>query len=163
MYNENQKVWERENRRLLVKCHLCRDCGKQDANTLGGHSYCFECNEKRNEWGRIYRARNKERINAKRREQYASRKSQNMCGLCGRPMPINDPHSTCPRCRGLEYKRFISKYERKRVGNVCYQCCNAPPMEGKKLCQECYDKNLVKLAKAWAVNQEKKEQRHDRD
>lgn len=125
---------------MMVKCHLCRDCGKQDARTLNCYGYCYECKEKRNAWSREYREKNRERENAKRREKYAERKANNLCGLCGHPMLIYDTHSTCPRCRGNAYKRFISKYEPKRVGNVCHQCCNAPPMDGKKLCQSCYDR-----------------------
>lgn len=39
----------------LKEFHLCRDCKKQDAYTLAGHTRCYECVEK----GRIRRARNR--------------------------------------------------------------------------------------------------------
>jgi len=153
--NERQRVWQRENRQMLVKCHLCRDCGKQDAHTMAGHSFCYECNEKRNAWARAYREKNRERENAKRREKYAQRKTQHLCASCGREMLITDKHCKCPRCRGDEYKRYVTKYIPKRVGNVCFQCCTNPPLDGKKLCQSCYDKNLVKLQKALTVRKER--------
>ena len=148
MYNERQKIWQRENRQMMVKCHLCRDCGKQDAWTLKGHNYCFECNEKRNEKGRAWREKHKEEINAKRREKYIERKAENRCPRCGRKLVFLDK-VLCAHCAAKDSNNFKAHYERKRVGWVCTQCCKAPPIPGKKLCQSCYDKNMVKLQTMW--------------
>ena len=125
---------------MLVKCHLCRDCGKQDARTLNGYNYCYECNEYHNAKMREYRARNREQINEKRHNLYVQYRNEHRCGLCGKQIALYDNHSMCPICRGVKKQYFVKTYEHKRVGNICFQCCKMPPIQDKKLCQSCYDK-----------------------
>lgn len=146
MYNERQKVWQRENRQMMVKCHLCRDCGRQDARTLNGYSYCYECGEKRREYARVWREKHRDEVNARRQERRAQRKDDGLCTHCGRK---SDGRVLCARCRAKDAQRFQRSYEHKRVGNVCFQCCKGEPLPGKKLCRECYEKNMVTLRKMW--------------
>lgn len=146
MYNERQKVWQRENRQMMLKCHLCVNCGKQDARTLNGFTYCYECGEKHREKERQRRAKRREELNAQRRERYARYKAEGLCPMCGRK---SDGRVLCAWCRAKKAQKFQRTYEHKRVGNVCFQCCSNEPMDGKKLCKNCYEKNLVTLRKMW--------------
>jgi hypothetical protein len=43
----------------------------------------------------------------------------------------------------------------------CYQCNRAPAIEGKKLCQECYDKKIITLRKNSKYPWKDKEQADD--
>ena len=148
MYSQKQNEWHRENRKLMAKCHLCMDCGKQDAWTLKGHTYCFECNEKRNAQSRAWYAKHKEELAAKKREKYLERKGEKRCPRCGREL-VFLTNVLCANCAAKESNHRKARYNYRRVGGMCVQCCNAEPIPGKKLCQECYDKNMVKLRKAW--------------
>lgn len=140
---EAQKAYQRETNALLKACHMCKDCRKQYAFTLNGRTYCYECNEKRNAWQRQRYAEKLAENKDYWKNRYAHRRSVGKCGKCGRDMQPGDTGSRCPICKGKNKKTYTEKYVRRRVGNVCYQCCNAPPMEGKKLCPECYARNLV--------------------
>ena len=148
MYNERQKVWQRENRALLVQCHLCRQCGAQDARTLNGYSYCYECGEKRKGYYRNWRKKHAEEANVKRRERYAELKEQGKCPVCGRDLVFTN-NVVCACCAARQNNHRKERYEHKRVGGKCFQCCQAEPLPGKKLCRECYDKNMVKLQMMW--------------
>lgn len=132
----------------MVKCHLCRQCGTQDARTLNGYSYCYECNENRNAYFRQWREKHKDEANAKRREKYAERKVDGKCPMCGRKI-IFIGNVICATCAARQENKRRQRYDYKRVGNVCFQCCEAEPLPGKKLCQSCYDKNMVKLQTMW--------------
>lgn len=133
----------------MKRNHFCLDCRKQDAYTFAGHSYCYECNEKRNAKAREYRAANREQTNARRMERYGQKKSDFRCVFCGRPLDLLDRTVTCHRCNARRSNRFAMTYERQRLPGMCHQCCKAPPLPGKKLCQSCYDKNLPTLQKMW--------------
>ena len=143
---------EQEWRRLKVQHHLCLDCGKQDAFTLGGHTYCFECNDKRNAKARERRAADNEAIREYDRALHARCKAEGRCTRCCKPLGFMDiGHSICFRCRAQQRNRYHSRKVLRRVGNICYQCCQAEPIPGKKLCAECYGKNLEKLVDAMAA------------
>ena len=142
---------ESEWRRLKVQHHLCLDCGKQDAFTLGGHTYCFECNDKRNAKARERRAADTETSRAYSREVHARLKDDGRCTMCCKLLGYMDAgHSLCFRCRAQQRNRYHSRKVLRRVGNICWQCCQAEPIPGKKLCAECYGKNLEKLVDARA-------------
>ena len=143
---------EREYRKLLRKNHFCLDCRKQDAYTFGGRAYCYECGEKRRQKTMAYRQANREQLNRRRMERYGLRKGQFLCVTCGRELGFLDNGVNCYRCASREKAHYMAQRKLRRiVGVACYQCCEEPPMEGKKLCAGCYEKNMDKLRKAWAA------------
>ena len=143
-------------RRLLKKWHICPDCKEQDAWTFGGHTYCYECNEKRNGIAREWRKTHNKQTNVKRKERYAMLREQHRCTRCGRELPVNDSHANCVWCRKKQSNKRKRDYEYKRIGGICYQCCKSAPMPGRKLCAQCYDRNMVKLRMAWTAKEDKK-------
>ena len=150
---------EAEWRKRLKAAHMCLDCGKQDAYTLNGYTCCYECNAKRNQIAKEYRANGggAKAVEGKRRRKQ-QRREEHKCITCGKPLSRLEPYATCKACRKRDRARRRAQFVPKRlVGVVCYQCCQEPPMPGKKLCEKCYNANLLKLGKAWAVNREKKE------
>ena len=140
---------EAEWRGKLKAAHICLDCRRQDGYTLGGHNYCYECNAKRNEKARAYREEKRAEINEKRREAYARKKEDRKCEYCGRMLGLLDSGVLCYRCRAMRSNRLLTRYTRRRIEGVCFQCCDRPTMVGKKLCAACYQKNGEKLVKMW--------------
>lgn len=135
--------------RRLKEAHMCRDCRKQDAYTFSGHVYCYECNQKRNEKAKRYREQNRESINRKRKQRYDARKAEYRCVFCGREFGFLDNGSLCAWCKAKKTRHHERDKVSRRIGGVCFQCCENPPMDGKKLCAACYEKNMGKLKKMW--------------
>ena len=140
-------------KQLLKTWHFCLDCRQQDAWTFGGHSYCYECSEKRRIRAREWRKTHKD---TKRVDRYNKHKAEYKCVYCGKELSFLDTGVACFRCTSKRENKRRSKYEYKRVGGMCYQCCNAEPLPGKKLCANCYDKNMEKLRMAWTAKEVKK-------
>ena len=133
-----------EYRKLLKKHNLCRDCKKQDAYTLAGRTFCFECAEKM----RLAKAEarkdtaKREKMLQQKREQISRYISENRCIRCGKQLA--NGKRMCPTCYNLQ--RLALKKSRGSAprisGVICWQCNKNPCMDGKRLCRECYEKKI---------------------
>lgn len=151
-------------RKMLVKNHLCRNCGKQDAYTIAGRSYCADCAE----WYRNYRAtrprEEKERQNANARQRRIELVANHVCVICRKPLPIGYEKQSCESC--LNRKRIHSRAiyhllhdnsDSRGDGGRCWKCNKAMAMPGRRLCQKCYDEMLpVSLANIAKANERRK-------
>ncbi len=92
---------EKEYRHKLKQAHLCRDCKKQDAYTLGGRTYCFDCAEKQ----RLYKAEMRKdpvkrvRMLEQHRAMQMRYEQAHRCKLCGKSLPKDYKFKTCGLCR----------------------------------------------------------------
>lgn len=129
------------------RLHLCVWCGKQDARTLIGKIYCFECNEKhiKHEKERLKDPEVRAKVNALQRKRTQSRKEQGLCINCGKRKALTGK-SYCERCaikireRSLKKRRENGQKDRNEEvykGN-CY-ICFAPAAPGYKLCEKCLE------------------------
>lgn len=135
---------DREYRAMLKKNHLCHDCKQQDAYTLAGRTYCYDCAEKQ----RLAKQKarqdpaKRERMLAQKREQVARYRAENKCVVCGKRLHRGE--RVCGICAELQ-RRAVRKSRNsapRLPGVRCWQCNKAPCMEGKKLCAECYEKKV---------------------
>ena len=142
-------------RQMRKKAHICRDCGKEDAYTMVGKTYCAECTEKNRKAKEI--ARLDPERKAKMLEQHKAmqehRKTNGLCPICGRP--VSDGHVWCSKCRAKNrnylYKRRHEKGQRtwdeRTSGENCF-LCGKPVVEGKKLCREHMVQRIENLRKS---------------
>lgn len=140
-------------RMMLKKNHICRDCRKQDAYTLAGRTYCYECAEK----GRKRKAEarkddeKREKMLESKRQQLARYIAQNKCVGCGKQ--LHNSRRMCEPCYARQRKAMRkSRIKRGKptcrgLNGICYQCNKKPVIEGKKLCAECYAVKLANLAR----------------
>ena len=75
------RKYMKEYRDLLKKQHLCQNCKKQDAYTLMGKIYCYECTCQRLGHAPIVRKKKEREWHEPRAERYLYGK----CYLCGQP------------------------------------------------------------------------------
>lgn len=154
MHNKEQ---EKKNREYLKRVNRCISCQKQDSYTIGGRSYCFDCVTKRREINARYRESHREQIKLKEAELRNNRKRLGLCVRCGLEIKKGDDSVYCDRCKGIkrkEKKRYSNKgvnYPRGANG-FCWRCNKKPAIDGKKLCEDCYSKQLMYLEKAMEVN-----------
>ena len=141
---------------MLKSLHLCQECKRQDGRTLNGYVFCWECAERRKLVERERRAAKSDELNRHESERRAMLKEQHLCIYCERRLPDGDTRVLCARCRGRKRLYNQRTYVPKRVGNVCYYCCSRPPMDGYKVCKECYTEHVGYLEKAWEKNRRKK-------
>lgn len=136
-----------EFRALRKKAGICRDCGKEDAYTMIGRTYCFDCAEKQ----RLAKA--KARKDPEKRQKMLDQhkamtdryESEHRCKTCGKKLSENYKYKNCERCRA-KYRRALKKSREKIYGtpnergqnNICWQCNKNIVMKGKKICAECY-------------------------
>lgn len=138
---------ESDFRALRKNAHICRDCGKEDAYTISGRTYCFDCAEKQRLHKQAIReteeGRNKNRENSKKTRE--RRKEQGLCERCGKRK--HESGMTC--CRICLDKMKIAKRERDRAKGVqqriigyCVLCGKFPVVEGYKHCVSCLSKKM---------------------
>lgn len=162
----------KEYRQKLKEHHICRNCKKTDAFTLLGRTYCADCAEK------LRLAKEKARQDPVKKEKmlqatkdWRERHEENhRCTRCGRYLFDGYNYKTCAECR-LETKRSlqarrVAKYgvknERGKNG-ICWQCNKNPCIEGKKLCQSCYDKKLSYCRKNLGIDNSNVERKEDNE
>lgn len=100
------------------RLHLCVWCGKQDARTLTGKIYCFECNEKRREYFKKHYSIPDvaERTRKYRIERKRKLLEQGLCTNCGK-RKIVPGKTVCPVCmaknksRSARYRKEKKSYE----------------------------------------------------
>lgn len=148
-----KNIAQQEWRKMLRESHLCVDCKKQDAYTLNGHARCFECSFKNSKQACKVAKVNQEKrkIDAKaRRDRW---RESGKCTRCGRVKPPYDLHMTCAACRAKMNARRKDRmteqegYYPRGTPGLCYFCLH-PVMEGKKVCQRCYDARMPGMKKA---------------
>lgn len=131
----------------LKEFHLCRDCKKQDAYTLAGHTRCYECAEK----DRIRHACDRKDHDGLIKMRAASVRykqkciSEGRCVHCGKFLGTGK--RLCAIC--AEKQRQASKKSKglppRLPGIMCWQCNKKPCADGHQVCADCYEKK-VKVA-----------------
>ena len=141
----------KEYRAMCKRLKICVACKSQDAYTLGGRSSCFDCAEKyaKNKHDKYYS--NKETISKRKAERKALRErhiQNHECTVCGKNLTTDYTYKTCKSCRAYSRirQRTSNTFTRGDYG-LCWTCNNQPSIQGKKLCQECYDRQLNILSK----------------
>lgn len=133
-----------EYRKKLKRAHVCRDCKTQDAYTLAGRTYCFDCAEKQ----RIAKQNaredpaKKEKMLLQKREQIERYRAKNKCLRCGKQ--LHNGERLCGMCQELQ-RRALRKSRGsvpRFYGVICWQCNKQPCMDGKRLCRSCYEKKV---------------------
>lgn len=129
---------------------VCVSCGQQDARTIIGRTRCYECFLKQKESSKKYRQT--EKYKTKDKERYKKDKENGMCIQCHKRKP--DPgYATCSRClarkKAYRMKRKLKTFDTTDATycGLCWQCKKRPILEGKKLCENCYNiavKNIKK-------------------
>lgn len=132
------------------KHHLCQQCGKQDAYTVGGRTLCYECSIKAKEWKRANKEKRAKKVAMESKERYERLKAQNICTSCGK-RPAKQGRVRCEYC--LNKNKKAHQKERIKEGkipvtmlkdlNICAWCKKFPCVDGKRLCSKCYAKSLV--------------------
>lgn len=129
---------------------VCTKCGKEDAFTMSGRSYCAECNYKKNSRQREKFNTNPEtRENNSKycRERYWKLKKTGMCTACAKRKTKNGK-AKCELCSAIYRMRHEIN---KPIGvgyfdeTMCRRCKKNPPIAGKKLCKDCYNKSVAAL------------------
>ena len=153
---------ETEYRMLLKKHHFCRDCRKQDAYTLAGRTFCAECAERQRLAKADARQDEEKRLKIleQHRQMQARYVAEHRCKTCGKKLEDGYGYKQCELCRKRQ-SRASQKYKHKKYGvpnlrgqnGICWQCNKNPVIDGKKLCQECYDVKLKTLANIPRNNQ----------
>lgn len=143
----------------------CLRCGKEDAYTMNKHTYCADCTAWHCERGKEWAKANRQAINERKKARTAERKQNGECVVCGEKLINNGGYVVCQKCRqkSKAYKRkayeaegHISRAQAEYMG-LCKRCCHEPAMDGKKLCERCYNS----LMKATAAAAELRKKRHD--
>lgn len=143
---------ETEWRKCLKAAHLCRECKKQDAYTLGGRTYCAECAAKGAERKRKARQDDeyRKRDNLASRKWHAEKAASGLCVYCGK----RKPESGRKVCRTCSKKMWERKRDKRieagmnwprGANGYCWLCNKRKAIEGKKLCQVCYEKRMTAL------------------
>lgn len=138
----------REWHRMQKEHHICKACGKQDAYTLNGRTYCAECAAKLAAYKRKWRAEhpgiNAERMAVRRRKW----KDEGRCNYCGKVLQ-DKSHKSCTECRAKMHKWNMKRsadVNHPRGGNgICYQCNKRSVKDGFRLCEQCYGMKVAIL------------------
>lgn len=145
----------RENARWKKERQLCTRCGKQDAYTLNGRSYCYECceydkNRKRKRYEVVAND-----INMKQREEYHKNIESGICPLCKK----KKADMGCIICTACRAKRARKQSERQHERGVtprylfdgvdrCAICGKEEVVKGHKVCSRCLENCRKNIKKA---------------
>lgn len=103
-WKERAVYWKSRNR--------CKNCGKQDAYTLAGRSYCYACNEHHNDYKRINKDKWIETEKKRSKTRYERLKQEGICVSCGK-RPAKPNHIRCLRCSIKHSNSEKKRYQRK--------------------------------------------------
>lgn len=159
---EERRIRDKKNREYLQSVHRCRDCKKIDAYTLNGRTFCADCVARNTELKKEkYNSSKCKETQKKIREQ---RKSEHKCTRCGKKLKKGYKFLTCEQCRLETRESKKIRYAKKTNCNLprgdngmCWQCNKQPCIEGKYLCQSCYDEKMKYIEKANEANRKEKE------
>lgn len=138
------------------KAHVCTQCGKEDAYTMMGRSRCADCAEvarKSCEKARQDPVKYRKILDCNLNKKYR-RKEAGLCPRCGKP--TNNGRVHCEEClkkERMRYKRNKEYVERGEYGK-CYICNKREAIPGKRLCEECYERNLKQFESVRQKGQE---------
>lgn len=134
---------QQEFRALRKKAGVCRDCGKEDAYTMAGRTYCAECAEKDRRRKQESRKdpKKRQKMLEQHREMVARKKSAGVCSRCGK-RPVEPGKTMCGICLGkqrsyqyaLRHEQGQRTWTERTDGNGCF-LCGEPCVPGKKLCE----------------------------
>ena len=155
---ESQKMSYQKRMDSRKEQGICLRCGKEDAYTMNGRSYCFDCCEKDHIRHSKRSEETKKQYNQYHKDLYNYRKENHLCPHCGKELPDGYTKINCEMCLSkARRKSEISRRERGIISHdsalycgVCVQCHKEPMYEGFKLCKKCYDLATTKLIKARA-------------
>lgn len=158
---KERNIRDSKNREYLKIVHRCRECKKIDAYTMIGRTFCADCVARNTELKREkYNSEKCKEIQKKIREQ---RKSEHKCVYCGKKLKDGYAFATCDLCREKQRERKRIRDAKKnnnypRGGNgICWQCNKEPCIDGKHLCQSCYDNKMKIIDKMNDINRKEKE------
>lgn len=157
--NADKREWAK----MRKAAHVCIDCGRQDKRTIGGKCQCLQCAKKRAD--RRRETRDPEHEKELRKARKARWIAAGLCSNCGHEKEEPDK-AMCAACK-VKHKLRKAKHQinhgwlPRGANGKCYQCNRAPAIEGKKLCQECYDKKIETLRKNSKYPWKDKEQADD--
>ena len=144
-----------EFRAIRKKAGVCRDCGKEDAYTMGGRTLCADCAEKSAKAKREARKDPEKRLRQyeSHRKMTEQRKRDGRCPLCGRPVTGEHIHCNVCNAKNRNYLRQ-RRHERGQMswgdrtnGSRCF-LCGEPCVEGKKLCEKHMIQRIENLRKS---------------
>lgn len=137
-------------RKRLKAAHICRDCGKQDAYTLGGRTYCVECAEKGAAKKRAWREANRE-LDGIRQKVWRGRMAESgLCVYCGKRKP-EAGRRVCKLCISKRTEKRREKQIAEGMNwprgenGYCWLCNKRKAVQGKRLCQPCIDNRMKNL------------------
>lgn len=140
-------AYRREWAQMRKSAHVCVQCGRVDARTLAGRSFCLQHGKRRSDLAKQnYDPEHQKELREARKDRWIA---AGLCSNCGHPKEEPDK-KLCINCR----VRAKMRKERKKAedgvlprgfGGKCYQCNSAPAIEGKKLCRTCYDRRVAIL------------------
>jgi len=144
---EADNATKREWAKMRRDAGLCVDCGAKDARTINGKCWCLQCSRKRS--ARARANRNPEHESELRLARKEKRIAAGMCSVCGKPKEEPDK-KMCIDCRvkakyRKEKHKINSGWMPRGVNGKCWQCNKEMAIEGKRLCQSCYDTKVEKL------------------
>lgn len=137
-------TFDREKYDLLKKHHLCTKCKKQDAYTLMGRVYCYECGEKTKKRKKEWWEKKQKNEAEKALNRYYTLKEQHKCTNCGRKLENDYAYVLCVYCRNKQKrgrKKQPSKHlplELKNSGEYCWRCAKKKKLYSRRLCEKCY-------------------------
>lgn len=139
--------WIKEN-------HICMRCLKQDAYTLSGRVLCFDCTQERHKYYKNYYFKKSKELLENAKEKRAECSQQGICTCCMK-RKADDGFKLCSNCRAQKRKKHREDAERKGIVtnetlpylDVCHRCRREPLMEGKNVCESCYEELVENIAK----------------
>lgn len=150
---ERKNECARENSRWKKERQLCVRCGKQDAYTLVGRSYCYECCEYDRECRRSDTVLKNNKT--KQREKYRKNVESGICPTCGKRR-AEYGYINCPVCRAKKARRQLEYNHKNGVlprclldgTDRCARCGKEEVVMGYKLCGRCLENSRKAIKKA---------------
>ena len=131
----------KEFRQKRKRAGVCRDCGKVDAYTIGGRTFCYECAEKGAEKKRLARQdpEKRKRMLEQHRQMQLRYEQAHKCKLCGKPLPSDYKYKRCVNCRTRQ-ARAVRRSRENRYGIIpdrreegqCFMCNKQPVIKGNR-------------------------------
>ena len=126
-------------KQYLHSIGVCVRCKNKDAYTMTGRWYCAECAEIEKNRQRIYREKNKDKINSQHKKYIDSKIASGKCRDCSRPA-----YKDFTFCKYHLSKRRNDKRKFKEEGK-CIWCDNFV-IEGYHYCEKCLERKREIIA-----------------
>lgn len=133
----------------------CVWCGERDAYTMNGRALCAECCEYRRALDCQRSEKRKAQIAAYQKERRIRLEEAGLCIKCGKREPRPGLKS-CDVCLEKYRGNNAKKPGKPLIPGMCSRCRSKPVMEGRRLCEECYESVCRGLEKARAASAENK-------